>query len=221
MDLDGLEPAYPKPDGTYTTARDGQMEQMDPDPAAIQYYTDNPEAVSANSKELGMIGQSLVDLGCMTLGAVNEIVTGVDVNGNDGNRFTAALNLLPFLITGKESPKGMTKGPMEMPAPKGEVKSIGPAGDPGGTVMKQLPENMQTNMKTTQNGQGTIFKDPKNPGGNNVRVQSGNPASPNPAQQKPYVKQVSNGKTVDVSGKPVDPKSVESHIPKDDFKYKR
>lgn len=100
------------------------------------------------------------------------------------------------------------------------MKAIGPAGDAGGTVMKQLPDNMQSNMKTTKNGQGTIFKDPNNPSGNNVRVQSGNPNSPNPAQQNPYVKQVKDGKTVDVNGKQVDPKSAESHIPKEEFKYK-
>ncbi len=55
-------------------------------------------------------------------------------------------------------------------------------------------------MKTTRNSQGTIFKDPENPAGNNVRVQRGNPNSPNPAQQNPYVKQVKDGKTVDVNG---------------------
>lgn len=75
--------------------------------------------------------------------------------------------------------------------------------------------------KTSKNGQGTVFKDPKNPSGNNVRVQGGNPKSPNSGQQKPYVKETKNGKTVDAKGKPVDPKSKEAHIPKDDYKYKK
>lgn len=101
-------------------------------------------------------------------------------------------------------------------------KAIGPAGDAGGQVMKQLPEDMQKNMRTSDNG-GTIFKDPKNPGGNNVRVEPGNPQSPNPAQQNPYVKQVKDGKVVDVNGKPIPgekpAKTVDSHIPKEDFKY--
>lgn len=97
------------------------------------------------------------------------------------------------------------------------VKKIGPAGDAGATVTKQIPSDYI--MKTSDNGQGTKFLDPKNPSGNNVRVQSGNPNSPNPAQQKPYVKQTQNGKSVDVNGKQVDPKSREAHIPREDFKF--
>ena len=99
------------------------------------------------------------------------------------------------------------------------VKKIGPAGDAGATVTKQVPSDWT--MKTSKNKQGTVFKDPKNPSGNNVRVQSGNPKSPNSAQQKPYVKQTQNGKTVDVNGKQVNPKSQEAHIPKEDFKFKK
>ena len=99
------------------------------------------------------------------------------------------------------------------------VKRIGPAGDPGAIVTKQIPSNWS--MKKSKNGQGTVFKDPNNPTGNNVRVQGGNPNSPNASQQTPYVKQKSNGKTVDVNGKQVDPKSSESHIPKSDFKFRK
>ena len=74
-----------------------------------------------------------------------------------------------------------------------EVEAIGPVGDAGGDVMKQLPKNMQSNAKTAKNKGGTIYKDPDNPAVNNVRVQNGNPNSPNSAQQKPYVKQVKEG----------------------------
>ena len=100
-----------------------------------------------------------------------------------------------------------------------DIKKIGPAGDAGATVTKQVPSDWT--MKTSKNGEGTVFKDPKNPSGNNVRVQGGNPKSPNPAQQKPYVKQTQNGKSVDANGKQVDPKSKEAHIPKEDFKFKK
>ncbi|GGZ39239.1 hypothetical protein GCM10007049_35750 [Echinicola pacifica] len=99
------------------------------------------------------------------------------------------------------------------------IKKIGPAGDAGATVTKQVPSDWT--MKTSNSKQGTVFKDPKNPSGNNVRVQSGNPNRPNPAQQKPYVKQTQNGKTVDVNGKQVHPKSKEAHIPKEDFKFNK
>jgi len=99
------------------------------------------------------------------------------------------------------------------------VKKIGPAGDAGATVTKQIPSDWT--MKTSKNKQGTKFLDPKNPGANNVRVQGGNPNSSYPAQQKPYVKQTKNGKTIDVNGKQVDSKSKEAHIPKEDFKFKK
>ena len=100
-----------------------------------------------------------------------------------------------------------------------DVKKIGPAGDAGATVTKQVPPDWT--MKASKKGEGTVFKDPKNPSGNNVRVQSGNPKSPNPAQQKPYVKQTQNGKPVDVNGKQVDPKSKEAYVPKEDFRFKK
>ena len=84
--------------------------------------------------------------------------------------------------------------------------------------MKQLPPEMQSNSRTTDNG-GTIYKDPKNPSGENVRVENGNPNSPNPAQQQPYVKQQSGGKMRDVAGNQVDPKSREAHISVKEFKF--
>ena len=99
------------------------------------------------------------------------------------------------------------------------VKAIGPAGDAGGQVMKQLPEAMQSNARTTKGG--TVFKDPLNPKGNNVRVQSGNPKSPNQSQQSPYEKETRNGKVIDKDGNVTKPTSPNSHIPKDDYKYKR
>ena len=103
--------------------------------------------------------------------------------------------------------------------PKSQTSNsgVGPAGDPGATVTNQMPDDWE--MSTTKKGDGTLFKDPENPSGNNVRVQSGNPDSPNPGQQNPYVKQMSNGKQVDVNGKQVGSDTQESHIPRDQFKF--
>ena len=98
------------------------------------------------------------------------------------------------------------------------VKKIGPAGDAGASVTKQLPSNWT--MKMSDNKQGTKFLDPKNPSGNNVRAQRGNPNSSKPGQQQPYVKQMQNGKQVDVNGKQVNYDTQEAHIPQKDFKYK-
>ena len=99
------------------------------------------------------------------------------------------------------------------------VKKIGPAGDASASVTKQVPSDWT--MKMSDNKQGTKFLDPKNPSGNNVRAQRGNPNSDNPAQKKPYVKQMQNGKQVDVNGKQVLSNSAEAHIPQKDFKFKK
>ncbi|WP_396171198.1 hypothetical protein [Flavobacterium sp.] len=126
--------------------------------------------------------------------------------------------VLPYAGDLAKGPK-IAKGLDKISDAIDSVKKIGPAGDAGATVTKQVPSDWT--MKTSKNGQGTVFKDPKNPAGNNVRVQSGNPNSPNAAQQKPYVKQTSNGKTVDAKGKQVPSNSAESHIPKKDFKFNK
>ncbi len=47
----------------------------------------------------------------------------------------------------------------------------------------------------------------------------GKPHSPFPHQQDPYVNYTKNGKDVDKFGNVVDPNSVESHIPYNEFKY--
>ena len=99
------------------------------------------------------------------------------------------------------------------------VKQIGPIGDAGANVTKQVPKNWE--IKTSKNDGGTKFIDPQNSKGNSVRVQRGNPNSPNPAQQKDYVKETRNGKVVDKNGNEVSGKSAESHIPREEFKYKK
>ncbi len=79
---------------------------------------------------------------------------------------------------------------------------------------------MKSNSKTSNKGIGTKFMDPKNPKGNNVRVQQGNPNSSNPAQQKPYVKQTKDGQVIDKNGQSVSSDSPAAHQPKDEFKFK-
>jgi RHS repeat-associated protein len=110
-------------------------------------------------------------------------------------------------------------GPAGDPGATGvKQKLIGPAGDPGATVTNQVPK--EWTMKTSKNGEGTIFKDPINPYGNHVRVQSGNPNSPNLSQQMPYVKQSLNGKSIDANGREISTKAPESHIPRQNFVFR-
>ena len=97
------------------------------------------------------------------------------------------------------------------------LKQIGPAGDAGATVTKQIPEGWTS--KTTKKGKGTQFLDPDNPSANNVRVMQGNPQSPHPSQKVDYVKRTKGGSVVDKSGNPAKHNSPEAHIKKDEFKY--
>ncbi|WP_167882024.1 polymorphic toxin-type HINT domain-containing protein [Leptospira montravelensis] len=91
-------------------------------------------------------------------------------------------------------------------------------GDPNGTVRNQIPAGWLTDPSNKKNN-GTRFYDPKNERGNNIRVMPGNPNSPNPAQQSPYVKWVKDGKVRDVNGNPLkDGDQPEAHIPREQFR---
>ena len=102
---------------------------------------------------------------------------------------------------------------------KDAQKLIGPAGDAGGTVTKQIPDGWT--MEPSNKGGGTKFKDPANPSGNHVRVQGGNPNSPNPAQRSPYVKETRNGVSIDKNGNPISSKDPNAHIPRDEYKFNK
>ncbi|QIK56192.1 hypothetical protein G7051_03100 [Dysgonomonas sp. HDW5B] len=140
------------------------------------------------------IGEALVQAADqVSMGAVSSTVNGVqavaaEINGGNGSATGAFLGgmAVDVGVAVATAKAGQAIGKGLSAASKGTTaeatKLIGPAGDAGGKVTKQLPEAMQNNMKTTKNGQGTIFKDPTNPTGNNVRVQQGNPNSPNSAQ---------------------------------------
>ena len=65
--------------------------------------------------------------------------------------------------------------------------------------------------KASKKGGGVKYTNPNNPH-DSVRVMPGNPNSPNPAQQIPYIKRMKNGSGLDKFGNPVDPSSLEAHI---------
>jgi RHS repeat-associated protein len=70
----------------------------------------------------------------------------------------------------------------------------------------------------SKKGGGTVYTNPDNTH-ERVRSMPGNPDSPNPAQQNPYVKYQKDGKFFDSKGNQVDGKSPDSHIPANEFKY--
>ena len=77
-----------------------------------------------------------------------------------------------------------------------------------------IPENYL--VKITEKGAGMEYVHPTNKN-LSVRVMPGNPYSPNPAQQKPYVIYKENGQVLNKFGKAIDGKSPEAHIPLDEF----
>ena len=83
---------------------------------------------------------------------------------------------------------------------------------PGGT-----PEHWIA--KPTRKGGGVRYINPANPH-DLVRVMPGDPHSPHPAQQRPYVKRMKDGSAYDAAGRTVDPRSAEAHIPLPDFRFK-
>ena len=72
--------------------------------------------------------------------------------------------------------------------------------------------------KGSKKGDGSQYINPNNPH-DRVRVMPGNPHSPNPAQQVPYVKRQIDGKFFDASGRQVPGDSPSAHIPLDQFKF--
>jgi hypothetical protein len=70
--------------------------------------------------------------------------------------------------------------------------------------------------KPSKTGGGTRFVDPANPH-NSVRVMPGDPKSPFPNSQKPYVRHLKDGQSLDVNGNVVPKNTPEAHIPLEDF----
>jgi RHS repeat-associated protein len=99
---------------------------------------------------------------------------------------------------------------------QGEPDQAQPLPKPAG-----IPDNWIE--KPSDKGGGTEYVNPENPN-DRVRTMPGDPNSPNPSQQKPYVVD-QNGGYRDVNGNPIPgPKpgqTPEAHIPYDDFKFKR
>jgi hypothetical protein len=79
-----------------------------------------------------------------------------------------------------------------------------------------LPESWDN--KPTRNGDGMQYINPDNEH-DRVRIMPGNPDSPNPAQQEPYVKRQIDGIFYDKDGNVVPGDSAEAHIPLTHFKF--
>jgi hypothetical protein len=90
---------------------------------------------------------------------------------------------------------------------------------PPGT--RQIPEGIPEGwrIRSTHGEGGVWYYDPTNKG-NAVRVMPGDPTSPFPNSQSPYVRWQRNGQPLDVNGNVVPTKySPDAHIPLNDFRF--
>jgi hypothetical protein len=89
---------------------------------------------------------------------------------------------------------------------------------PAGTrqIPPGIPENWR--IRPTRGEGGVRFFDPRNPG-NSVRIMPGNPNSPFPNSQVPYVRWQLNGQALDVNGNPVPRDTPDAHIPLQNFQF--
>jgi YD repeat-containing protein len=108
--------------------------------------------------------------------------------------------------------RGAAKG-----APIDALEGWGVRPAPGTRVIPEgIPEGWR--IRPTREPGGVWYYDPKNKG-NAVRVMQGQPGSPHPNSQNPYVRWQQNGAALDMNGNVVPKKTPDAHIPLDDFKF--
>lgn len=75
-------------------------------------------------------------------------------------------------------------------------------------------------VKITKDNGGMMYIDPKNPH-HRIRVMAGNPKSPNIAQRRAYVVHQTPEGRLNKKGKLVEIKCADSHIPLEEFNFKK
>jgi len=188
-------------------------------------------ALSASVKGLPIVTDLLIKGGLLAGAAGSGTMAGQAIGGNDysgkgldtGQRWQAALMALAgilFVAAGTMSLLKTSTPLAGVEAAEGttglETRGFRP--HPG---TRQIPEGIPDGWRIgpTKGEGGTWYYDPANKG-NAVRVMPGDPASPFPNSQAPYVRWQSNGRPLDVNGNPLPTKfSPDAHIPLQDFKF--
>lgn len=115
----------------------------------------------------------------------------------------------------KNSSKPVAKA-VPKTAPRSPMKTA-PAPTPK-QIISQKPQGVPShwNKAPSKKDGGVQYVNPLN-NHDRVRVMPGNPLSPNVGQRQPYIIRQLNGKYYDAQGNIVNKKSLEGHIPYDDF----
>lgn len=116
-----------------------------------------------------------------------------------------------------ENPR-LPESPSVGAAPAAEAAGglLGKADDAAGGIARPKGVPADWVAKPSKTGDGTRFVDPANPH-NSVRVMPGDPKSPFPNSQRPYVRHLKDGQSLDVNGNVVPKNTPEAHIPLEDF----
>jgi hypothetical protein len=161
----------------------------------------NSNYVSGSLQSLGQIPSGLAQLGSDFL--TNPAGTARSLGPSFGG-LGGVVGQLPGAVTGAI----------------GAIQTLGaaPAAETQGNPFG-IPESFTS--QSSQKGGGTVYVDPANPSYNRVRVMPGNPNSPNPAQQNPYVIDLRNGQAIDVNGNQLPSTSdPAAHIPQSQYQYR-
>jgi RHS repeat-associated protein len=196
--------------GTYQNPYSSrQVEGMSPY-GNVSYYGGVPQPFTPMAPVSPVSSQSINALeGLQLAGDIASFIPGVNTiggltsagaslaMGNYGAAAFAAATAIPVAGVALKVGKAALAGVKAARAAKVAPRLIGPAGDAGGTVLKQIPSNWI--MKPAKNGPGTRFIDPTNPS-SHIRVMRGKPNSPFLNSRNPYTVRYVNGSPVDQFG---------------------
>lgn len=133
------------------------------------------------------------------------LLSGVGIIRSVGVRVGAAI--LRRIERGRDTPA--QPKPAEKPAEPKPARSI-----------EDRPKNIPKDwVKSSTKKDGVQYTDPKDPG-NYVRIERADPRSSQPGQRYDYVRWQKNGRALDKNGNAVKAKSLESHVPIEDFNFK-
>jgi hypothetical protein len=167
----------------------------------------------------GLSGAAIGGVSGVVLGGAFQGIKALTKGDNfwSGDAVAQGRNAFSF----KNTPVNTNPAPATEPIPINNTGVDVP--QPSAPSSLSTPNNTGDGIPSdwTQNpsnkGGGVIYQDPNNPH-NSIRFMPGNPNSPNPAQQNPYVIYRQNGIPYDVNGLPLpNAKLPDAHIPQSLF----
>jgi len=180
IDRDGMEPAYPHPDGNYTTARDGQLQRPLTDPDGVAYVNSKTEVGAADKgwdelteglnnagtafQAVGYGAAEFTDGASLSLVAVGEgfdaagTVSSVlhDLNkGETGSAMLTAALAVTFKVAGSDLAKAEKAAGLnatQKVVKNAELATLGKATDKAVAAAKETTATSTSTTSTTSTG---------------------------------------------------------------------